>query len=447
MLNIYERTEKERIDLEKTIEKILSYAKKQGADQAKVSINKNTGISADIRAQSVEKVTFSKDRSLGITVFCNHCSGSVATTDLSDSAIYDAVDAAIAISKHTERDEFSGLADKDDLYFDHIDLDRFHPKEPDPDLCIQRAMELERLTMGKPMIKQTISSYTSSSYGQAVFGNSYGQIISIPFSSFCSSLTLLGEKDGNMETGGGYHISCDSDNLWSTEKIADEAISDTVSKLGARKVSTTTSPVIFDNTVAPSVFSILCSAISGNMQYKKISFINDCLGQQIFPSWINVYEDPLIKKSLYSRSFDHDGVKTKPKHIIENGIVKTYILSAYTARQLKMKNTGNAGGTCTLKISNSGISQEALFNEMGTGLLVKETMGMDIDPTTGDFSFGAEGQWIENGQIVYPVHEITIAGNIKDVFKNIVKIANDIDPRFKNKVGSILLGPLKIAGK
>ena len=258
MLNIYERTEKERIDLEKTIEKILSYAKKQGADQAKVSINKNTGISADIRAQSVEKVTFSKDRSLGITVFCNHCSGSVATTDLSDSAIYDAVDAAIAISKHTERDEFSGLADKDDLYFDHIDLDRFHPKEPDPDLCIQRAMELEKLTMGKPMIKQTISSYTSSSYGQAVFGNSYGQIISIPFSSFCSSLTLLGEKDGNMETGGGYHISCDSDDLWSTEKIADEAISDTVSKLGARKVSTTTSPVIFDNTVAPSVFSILC---------------------------------------------------------------------------------------------------------------------------------------------------------------------------------------------
>lgn len=447
MLNIYERTQKERIELEKTIEKLLAYAKKQGADQTKAAINKQTGITAEIRNQNVEKVTFSKDRSLHITVYCNHCSGSVTTTDLSDDAIYNAIDAAIAISKHTEYDEYSGLPNEDDLYFGNIDLDRFHPQEPDPNVCIENAMNLEKLTIGKPFIKQTISATFHSSYGQGVMGNSNGQMLNIPFSDFSSSISLLAEKDGAMESGYGHHFSCDINDLWSNEKIAKEAIDETISKLGAKKIQTTTSPVIFDNSVSPILFYFLAGGLGGRSQFKKTSFINDCLNKQLFPSWININEDPFIKKNPYSRAFDFDGAKTTAKPIIENGVVKTYILSAYSARQLKMKNTGNAGGSATWKVTNSNITQKQMLKELDTGLLVRDLMGTHFDPNTGDFSFGAEGLWVENGQIAHPVHEITIAGNIKEVYKNLVGIANDIDPRSKIKVGSVLIPSLKIAGK
>lgn len=446
MLNIYERTEKDRSELTKTIEKILAYAKKKGADEAAVAISKKTGISTKVRNQDVEKLTFSKDRSIGITVYCNKCSGSVATTDISDESLYNAVDAAIAISKHTQYDEYSGLPDESDLYKDNIDLDMFHPQEPDPDFCINRALELEKLTIGKPFIKQTVASSFSSKYGLTVIGNSLGQIISIPTSAFSSSLTTIGEKDGNMETGSGYHLSCDLNDLWSNEKIANEAIEDTTSRLGAIKINTMTAPIIFDKLVSPSLFGVLAAGLSGRSQFKKTSFITGCLEQQLFPSWINVYEDPFIKKNIHSAPFDSDGSKTIAKPIVENGIIKTYLLSSYSARQLKMKNTGNAGGTYNWIISNSNISQKDLLKEMGTGLLVKDTIGSHIDRTTGDFSFGVSGDWIENGEVAYPVHEITIAGNIKDVFKNIVKIANDPDPRVGKQVGSMFIGELKIAG-
>lgn len=448
-LSINERIKKEQIELEKIIEKAITYAKKQGADQAKIYVSKSTGLDVSVRNQEVENISFNKNRVLGITVYCNNSKANCTTSDLSDDAIYSSVDAAIAIAHYTQKDPFAGLPEKDDLMFETIDLDILHPLEPDPDFSTKQAIELEKLALNHPLIKQTINSSFCNRYGQSIVGNTYGQIITSQFSYFSSSIGLIGEKDGVMENGYGYHFACDINDLWSIETIAKEAIDKTIRHIGARKIKTISVPVIFDKSTATTLFNFLISALSGKSQFKKTSFLNDCLNTQVLPNWLSVYEDPLIKKEFASSYVDNDGAKTIPRFIVEDGVVKSYLLSAYSARQLKLKNTGNAGGIYNWIINskNKVPTKNELLKTLDKGLIVTSLMGHGFDPITGDYSFGAKGLWVEQGEILYPVHEITIAGNAKDTLKNIIAIDNDINKKSQIKTGNILVDTIKIAGK
>lgn len=445
-MEINERIDKEQRDLEKIVRKALAYAEKNGADEAVVSVSKSTGLSTSVRNRNVEKVTFRKTRSMAICVYKNKCKGVAASSDLSDSAVKDAIDAAIAISKHTEPDQYSGLPDKNDLLMESVDLDQFHPTEPNSDECIETALELEKIGLSNPKIKQSMGARISQNYGLAVRGNTLGQIFSHKHSGFSRSLSLTAEQDGISECGSGWHSSCDKNDLWDLEKIAKEAIEDTVSQLGARKIKTTSAPVIFDRLEAATIFEWLEDGLYGSNQFHKSSFINECLGQKLFPRWLNITEDPLIKKSAYSSPIDADGVKTFKHPIITDGAVASYILSTYSARQLKLPCTGNSGGTYTWFITNNGISRQRLIKQMGTGLVITSLMGSGFDSVTGDISYGARGLWYENGELVCPVKEVTIAGNARDIFSSIVAISNDIDERSSCKTGSVLLGEMKIAG-
>lgn len=445
-MNIEERLSKEQLELQRIIDKTLAYAQKCGVSQAAASVLKQTGLTIKVRNQDVEKVAFSKDRSLSITVYNNHCKGSSATTDLSDDAIISTVDAAIAISHHTEKDEYSGLAEEKDLQDKIIDLDQFHPIEPDPDIMTADAIRLEKLATSNDKVKQSIGATIVNEYGQNILGNTYGQRLYTPYSIFSESVGLIAEKDGKMENGYGYHYAANSNDLWSLEDVAKEAIDDTLSKLGPRKLSTMTCPVIFDKNLSPRLFGYLIAGLSGRDQFKKTSFINDCLGSQLFPEWLSIEENPYIPKELASSCFDADGARTLRRFIINKGINESYILSAYSARQLKMQNTGNAGGTHNLIVTNSKISRSKLLKQMNNGLIVTELMGNGFDSITGDLSVGASGFWVENGEIQYPVNEITIAGNVKNMFKDIVAISNDINQRSSTKVGSVLIDHMKIAG-
>ncbi len=446
-MNIEERIYKEQGELLKIIDKALAYAQKNGVTQAAASVSKRTGLKVKVRNQEVEKVSFSKGRSLSIEVYTNRCSGSSYTRDLSEDAIISTVDAAIAISRHTTRDEYAGLPEEKDMQDQNVDLDQFHPQEPDADKMANDALSLEKMSLAHPQIKQSYGASFVNSYGQLIIGNTYGTRLCKPFSSFSESINLIAEKDGKMENDGAGHSAVDFADLWSMEKLSSCAIERTISRLGPRKLQTMTCPVIFDKRAAPTLLSFLLDGLNGRSQFQKTTFIKDCLGTKLFPDWINIEENPYIPKKIFSSCFDMDGARTTRKFIINGGVCESYILDAYSARQLKMQNTGNAGMVSNVIVSNSGITKEQLLKQMGKGLIVTELMGSGFDEITGKLSVGACGFWVENGEIQYPVNEITIAGDVKELFQNIVAIDDDFDPRSSVKVGNILIDHMKIAGK
>lgn len=446
-MNIQERLVSEETELKALVNKALNYISDKHLDQAKVCVDKDTGLSTSVRNQETEKVDFTKSRSMVVTIYNNHHKGFAMTSDLSESAVFSTIDAAIAISKHTGEDIYCGLAEKEDLQTEYTDFDVFYPKEPDPDKQIAVAMELEKICMSKEHIKQCIGASTSNNYSQMVYGNTLGQIFTERSSSYSEGISLLAEKDGKMENGGSYHYSYTTDKLWSLEELSAEAIEDTVSKLGGESITTRTSPVIFDRYIATSLFSWLMSGLAGTSQFKKTSFIAGCLGKELMPKWLTVHEDPYAMHEMSSSCVTSSGAKTVKRDIVSSGTVASYLLSAYSARQLKMKNTGNDDGTHTWYITNSGITRKELEKQMNNGLIVNELLGSGFNPITGDLSVGASGFLVENGEIVRPVKEITIAGNAVDIFRNIAAISNDVNMKSSIRTGSILVDGIKIAGK
>ncbi|MDE9516679.1 metalloprotease PmbA [Xenorhabdus bovienii] len=437
----------QRKQLEDAVSHALELAK-TGSDAAEVSVNKTTGISVSTRFSEVENVEFNSDGALGITVYHQQRKGSASSTELSPEAIARTVQAAIDIARYTSPDPYAGPADKDLLAFAAPDLDLFHPADLDTDTAIDLAARAEQASLqADQRITNTEGGSFSSHYGIRIFGNSHGMLQSYCSSRHSLSSCVIAEQDGNMERDYAYTVSRRFDELQSPEWVGQECARRTLSRLGARKLPTMKAPVIFSAEVATGLFGHLVGAISGSSIYRKSSFLLDSLGKQILPSWLTIEEQPHLLRGLASTPFDSEGVRTAPRDIIKEGVLQTWLLTSYSARKLGMVNTGHAGGIHNWRIAGQGRDFAALLREMGTGLIVTELMGQGVSAVTGDYSRGASGFWVENGEIQYPVSEITIAGNLKDMWANMVTVGDDIETRSNIQCGSVLLPEMSIAGQ
>ncbi|HEY5715031.1 MAG TPA: metalloprotease PmbA [Psychromonas sp.] len=438
----------EKQQLENAVNEALTFALQLGVDQAEVALGKSTGISVNTRLGEVENIEFNHDGAMGISIYLNQCKGSASTADLSLEAIHSSVKAAVDIAKFTSKDPYAGLLDPECLETDPLDLDLYHPTLYTTEDFLAIAKECEDIALSSdPRIVNSDGAAFNSHASIKVYGNSNGFLHSYATSRHSLSCMLIAQQQQEMQRDYSYTSSRDVKELLSAKWVAEDAVKRTVERLGAAKIKTQESPVIFAPEVASGLFGHLVSAISGMSLYKKSSFLLDSLDTQIFPDWMQITEDPHIIKGIASSPYDQEGGKTSKRNIVESGVLQTYLLPGYAARKLKMKSTGHAGGIHNWFVKTGHLDLAGLFKEMGSGLFVTELMGQGVNMVTGDYSRGASGFWIENGMIAYPVHEITIAGNLKEMFMGIAGVANDIDPRSSLKTGSILINKMKIAGQ
>ncbi|WP_165310182.1 metalloprotease PmbA [Vibrio ziniensis] len=447
-MDLKQQVAMQRTELEAAVAKALDMAS-ASADAAEVAITKSTGLSVSTRMCEVENVEFNSDGALGITVYRGQRKGSASTSDLSEKAIQQTVLAALDIAKYTSEDPFAGPAPKELMVKEIPDLDLFHPNAIDPDSAAKIAIAAEQAALNvSDRIKQSDGASYDSHYGVKVYGNSHGLLGSYASSRHSISCCVIGEgKNGEMERDYSYTVARHCDDLWVPERVGKEAAEKTVSRLDAQKLKTGKFPVMFAADVATGLLGHLVMAISGGNLYRKSSFLLDHLGKQILPSWFNVSERPHILRGLASSPFDSEGVRTVDTEIITDGVLSTYLLTSYAARKMGMTPTGHAGGIHNCFVKSTGQNFEQMLKELGTGLLVTEVMGQGVNIVTGDYSRGAAGFWVENGVIQYPVSEITIAGNLKDMFNQIVAVGSDVETRSQIQTGSILLESMKVAGE
>jgi PmbA protein len=435
-------------EIQNIVEDVLKLAKDKGATQAEASMSKVEGIAVSSRLKEVETVEFTNDGGLGITVYHGKKKGSASTADLSPQALRLTVEKAIEIAKHTGDDDCSGLAEKELMAFDFPDLDLYHPVELDTDHAIQQVIAAETSALDvDPRITNSDGASYNANLGTKVYGNSHGFIAGYDSSRYSMSCVVIGEQDGDMQRDYSYSVGREIGNLTSPEQLGREAAQLTLSRLGARTVKTCKVPVLFDREIASGLFGHFIGAISGGSVYRKSSFLLDKLGQQVLPSWLNITERPHILRGLASSPFDHEGVRTQDMDVVSKGLLNHYLLTSYSARKLKMQTTGHAGGIHNWFIQHTGESDQEMLAKLGTGLLVTELMGQGVNIVTGDYSRGAAGFWVENGIIQYPVHEITIAGNLTDMLMNIVAIGAVQETRGSVKTGSVLVESMQIAGE
>ncbi|ATC96177.1 metalloprotease PmbA [Pseudoalteromonas tunicata] len=434
-------------EIKQAVEQALEQAKALGATAAEAAMSSTSGLSVTTRLGEVETIEFNQDGALGISVYVGNKKGSASTADLSPEALKSVVAKAIEIAKYTSEDPCNGLADKDLLELNPPDLDLYHPWDVSPEHGIELCQQAEEAAMGfdKRIVNSDGASF-SSHQGIRIYGNSHGFIAGFPRTRHSISCMVIGQDGEQMERDSAYTLSRLQSGLKCAKSVGIEAASETLAKLNSRKIATGKYPVVFRADIANSLFGHLVSAIGGGALYRKSSFLLDSLGTQIFSDVVNVVERPHILQGLASTPFDSEGVRTQDRTIIENGVLETYLLGTYASRQMKMTATGHAGGIHNWLISATEPDLAALLNTMGTGLLVTELMGQGVNTVNGDYSRGAAGFWVENGQIQYPVSEITIAGNLKEMFKDIVALGGDFDLRGSVNTGSILLSKMQVAG-
>ncbi|MCF2947349.1 metalloprotease PmbA [Paraglaciecola aquimarina] len=434
-------------EIQNIVEDVLTLAKQKGATQAEASMSKVQGIAVSSRLKEVETVEFTNDGGLGITVYHGKKKGSASTADLSPAALKLTVEKAIEIAKYTSEDDCSGLADKSLMAYDYPDLALYHPIELDTELAIKQVIAAETSALNvDPRISNSDGASYNANIGTKVYGNSHGFNAGYNSSRYSLSCVVIGEQDGDMQRDYAYSVNRNATLLDSPEQIGRDAAQFTLDRLGAQKVKTCKVPVLFHREVASGLFGHFINAISGGSLYRQSSFLLDHLGKQVLPNWFDISERPHILSGLASSPFDHEGVITQDREIVTDGILNQYLLTSYSARKLKMQTTGHAGGIHNWFIKNTGESDQAMLQKLGTGLLVTELMGQGVNIVTGDYSRGAAGFWVENGEIQYPVHEITIAGNLKDMLKNIVAIGAVPETRGSVQTGSVLIESMQVAG-
>ncbi|AWB68796.1 metalloprotease PmbA [Saccharobesus litoralis] len=436
--------------VESAVDNALAYAKSLGATSAEVSISKTQGLQVSSRLGEVETVEFNHDGALGIALWNGQRKGSASTSDLSKAAIEQTVKAAFDIAKYTSEDPCSGLADASLMVQDKVDLDLYHPSNLTPEQAIDITKRCEQAAFDTDSkIKNSDGASFSSHHGFRVYGNSHGVLQSYPSSRHSLSCAVIGESGSDMQRDYAYTVSRLMAQLDSPEKVGQDAALETVSRLDGKQLSTGKMPVMFRSDIASGLFGHFIAAISGGNLYRKSSYLLDALNTQVFPEWLTILEDPFIKQGLASSYFDNEGVITQTRNIVEQGVLQTWLMSSYAARKMGLQSTGHAGGIHNWRLQKANQSPanfDAMLQALGTGLLVTELMGQGVNVVTGDYSRGAAGFWVENGKIQYPVQEITIAGNLKDMLQNIVAIGDDIDPRGSIYSGSILLEELQVAG-
>ncbi|MEZ9234242.1 metalloprotease PmbA [Shewanella sp. 10N.286.52.A9] len=426
----------------------LEHAKKLGTSAAEVAISKQQGLSVSTREKEVETVEFNKDGALGITVYRDGCKGSSSTSDLSPEAIAVAVKAADDIAKYTSSDPFSGLADKALMAETIRDLDLYHPQDISPDELAQLAIRAEEASLSvDEQVKHSDGATANAHTAAKVYGNSHGFLNGYCSSRYSLSCVVIGEEaDGNMQRDYDYTIARKYNELMTPESVGLLAANKTLNRLNARKIPTANLPVLFSPEIATGLIGHLVGAISGSSLYRKSSFLQDSIHTQLFPEWFSIEENPHLIGALASANYDSEGVATQQRQIIDRGQLETYLLTSYSARKLGLTNTGHAGGIYNWTLSHTGQTFDELIKQMGIGLIVTEVMGQGVNMVTGDYSRGAAGFYVENGEIQFPVEEITIAGNLKDMFMGIQAVAKDQDLRSSIRTGGILLSDMKIAG-
>ncbi|AXP55181.1 peptidase [Haemophilus influenzae] len=434
-------------ELRQAVSFAVALATKAGAS-AEVAVTKVSGLSVSARLQEIENVEFTNDGALGISVYMGQQKGNASTSDLSESAIKNAVEAALAIAKYTSPDDCTGLADKDLMAFDAPDLELYHSADIDVDKATELALQAEQaaLQADKRIVNSNGASFNSHT-GVKVYGNSHGMLQSYLSSRYSLSCSVIGGVEDTLENDYEYTISREFDKLQSPIWVGENCAKKVVSRLNPQKLSTREVPVIFLNDVATGLISHFAAAISGGSLYRKSSFLLDHLDKQVLPDWFNISERPHLLRRLASTPFDSEGARTQDREIVEDGVLQSYLVTSYSGKKLGMPSTGHAGGIHNWLVKpNLTGGLTALLRQMETGLLVTDVMGQGVNIVTGDYSRGASGFWVENGEIQYPIAEITIAGQLQDMLKNMVAVADDIEHRSNIQTGSILLDKMKISG-
>lgn len=440
-------TEQNSKDYQTIVADILKQAKTQGADQAEVIASLSTGLSVNIRSQEVDTIEFDRGKGLSITVYYGKQKGSASTSDLSPVALKETVSKACSLAKIMAVDEYCGLADAKLMAYNYPNLDLFHPWGIDAEQAKELAIECEQYGLQfSSKISNSDGASVNSVNGLTVYGNSHGFIGESQGSRHSISCVLIAKDQDKMQRDYWYSVSRLNNELDSLKEIGERAAVRTISKLNPRQVKTQKAKILFSPEMARGILSSFISAVKGSSLYREASFLLNKQGEKIFSDLITLTEDPYLKNGLGSTAFDGDGVRTQKRVLVDNGVLTGYVLSSYSARRLGLATTGNAGGIHNLLITPGSKNQQELIKSMGAGLLVTELMGQGVNIVTGDYSRGAGGYWIENGEIQYPVDNITIAGNLADMFKNIVAIGSDIDRRGGIQTGSILIDSMMIAG-
>ncbi len=433
--------------LESMVADLLAEARKQGASAADAAVSSSAGLSLTVRLGEVETIEHTRDQGLGISVYFGKRKGSANTTDLKPAALREAVSKACTIARHTSEDDCAGLADPRCLANNYPELNLYHPWDLDMEQAKALALETEQAARDyDSRISNSEGATLSTQTGSFIYGNSNGFVGGYPSSRHSLNCVVLAQDGDCMQRDYWYDSRRDWRDLKPAQTIGEKAAANAVAKLNGRKLGTCQAPVIFRADIASHLLRSLTGALRGHAQYRRSSFLLDSLEQQIFPDWVTVTEDPHIEKGLASAPFDNEGVATRPKAIIEQGIIQTYLLDSYSACRLQMQTTGNAGGVRNLAVSSGDLNLEQMLREMGTGLLVTELMGQGVNGVTGDYSRGAAGFWVENGEIQYPVEEITIAGNLKEMYCDLVTIGNDTDIPGSIQTGSWWIRQMTIAG-
>jgi PmbA protein len=437
-------------ELERVVMQALDTAKKSGASQAEVDASLSKGLSVTVRLGEVETVEYQRDRGLGITVYFGTRKGSASTADLGDESVRETVAKACAIARHTALDDCAGLADPDLLARDFPDLQLDFPWEITPDEAVVLARECESAGLAvDTRLGNSEGASVGSQRGVRVYGNSHGFLAGDCASSHSLSCVLLAQTGEDMQRDYWYSSARDPKDLEDAASIGRHAAARAIARLGARRLPTGKAPVLFAPEVARGFIGHFIGAIRGGAQYRKASFLLGAAGQQVFPSWVQMHERPRLPKAFASANWDGEGVRTQDRELVRDGVVDGYLLGSYSARKLGLRSTGNAGGLHNLLVDPSAGApdQAALLRQMGKGLLVTELMGQGVNGVTGDYSRGATGFWVEGGELAYPVHEITIAGNLKELYPNVVAIGGDVDLRGGIRMGSLLVDGFTIAGE
>lgn len=439
--------EREISDLSAVISRAIEEAKRLGAEQVEVGSSVDVGLATTVRLGEVETIEFDREKSFGLTVYMGQKKGSASTNDTSAESIMETVKAACDIAKYTSVDACSGLADQALMATEFPDLETYYPWSLAPEEAIELALSTENYGRAfDSRIKNSEGASVSSSQGVHVYGNSHGFLHGYPSSRHNLTCVLIAEDDNHeMQRDYWYSTALDPLDLEAARSVGETAATRTVARLNAVKPGTLKSPIIMVPEVARGLLATFISAIAGGSLYRKASFLVDHLGKPVFAKGIDIIEDPHYKKGMGSRNYDGEGVRTQHRSLVSDGILEGYVLASYSARKLGMQTTGNAGGVHNLRITPGVHDRAGLLKQMDKGILVTELMGQGINLVTGDYSRGATGFWVEGGKIQYPIEAFTIAGNLRDMFKGLVGVGNDVDKRSNIITGSLLIESMMVA--
>lgn len=435
-------------ELEGLVARALEEARRGGADQAEAGVAVDGGLSVTVRLGEVETIEYQRDRSMGVTVYVDGRKGSASTADLAWEAVAETVRKALSIARFTARDEFAGLADAELMARELPDLDLCHPWALDAEAAIELARECEAAALGfDPRVRNSEGSSVGTHRGLRVYGNTHGFVGGYPATSHSVSCVVLAQEGDDMQRDYWYDTARVATALEPVAEIGRRAARRALERLGARKLATCRAPVLFVPELARGLLGHFVGAIRGAAQYRKSSFLLGAAGEQIFPAWLSMRERPHLPRALGSAPFDNDGVATRERVLVDRGTLQGYVLDAYSARKLGLVTTGNAGGVHNLEVEGGTGDFSAMLARLGRGLVVTELMGQGVNGVTGDYSRGAAGFWVEGGEFAHAVHEITIAGNLREMYRSIVAVGADTDLRGVIRTGSILVGEMTIAGE